>query len=80
MRGRAGCALEARLAEEGFDRFAVRVRGGRAHACKRQVRELVCERLDQAANLFLLLRVELVQLLGQRAIGFGRGDAFEGAA
>jgi hypothetical protein len=71
--------LEARLLEEGFERFTVCVRRGGADAGERQVRELLREGFDQAAHLILLLRVELLQLFGHRPVRFGGGDALERA-
>jgi hypothetical protein len=70
-------ALKPRFAEERFDGFGVRVCGRGTHAGKRQMRKAMRERVDHATHLLLLTWIEILQLFGERAIGFSRRDSLE---
>jgi hypothetical protein len=73
-------ALQARLAEEGIDRFGAGVRGDRSQAGERQMGQPMSDRRGHATHLRLLFRRELLQLLCESALGFEGSDVFERVA
>ncbi len=73
----ASRALQPRLAEKGFNGFAIGVRRSRPHAGERQMCETMRQSFDHSTHLILLVRVEVLQLLGECAIRFRGCDALE---